>query len=187
MALKKRGDPNHLLNGSPSSKYITKGQLATLSSHQCIPLVPFVATSKLWLPCVLPGSRLSPWEWTSTRMSRGRNEVDGSMVTVVNGIFHLLINSVYIIYIGVISDNPLILTIDPNFLPRGHPSSWLKPGSLPLPEMVPEMVDFLGLPFLFAENISSLKLTFLHLKIGGWKMMWLPFGAFWSFFRGVGC
>ena len=100
------------------------------------------------------------------------------MVTVVNGIFQLLINSVYI---GVISYDPLILTIDPNFLPKGHPSSWLKPGSLPLPEMVPEMVDFLGLPFLFAENISSLKLTFLHLKIGGWKMMWLPLGHFGLF------
>ena len=41
-------------------------------------------------------------------------EVDGSMVSI-NGLFHLLINGVYWGY------NPLILTIDPNFL--GHPSS----------------------------------------------------------------
>ena len=46
------------------------------------------------------------------RMSRWK-EVIGS-VRRINGLFHLLINGVYWGY------NPLILTIDPNFL--GHPS-----------------------------------------------------------------
>ena len=117
-----------------------------------------------------------------TRMSREGTKWMDQWFTVVNGIFHLLINSVYI---GVISCNPLIRTIDPNFLPKGHPSSWIKPGSLPLPEMVPEMVDFLGLPFLFAENISSLKTyIFCTWKIGGWKMMWLPFLGHFGLFSG---
>ena len=44
----------------------------------------------------------------------------GSMVRV-NGLFHLLVNGIYIyIYIGVITYdiyNPLILTFDPNFQP----------------------------------------------------------------------